>query len=320
VAPLPPFVPPQLATLVKEPPRGEGWIHEVKFDGYRILARLERGEVRLLSRRRNDWTSSFPAIVRAVAKLPAKQALIDGEVAVQTASGRTSFQALQNAFTGETPAGLGYFVFDLLHLDGEDLRGLPVEDRKPRLESLVSAVDPRLQFSGHFAGEGSGLLARAAEMSLEGIVSKRLGEPYRSGRTRAWLKTKCKRRGEFVVAGFTDPDGARGGIGALILGYYAGSTLVFAGKVGSGFTEKASADLQAVLGRAEIPECPFAVRPPTAWIPRGAHWTRPELVVDVEYTEWTNVGGLRHPSFKGLVAGRDPAEITSAPPRNPDDL
>jgi bifunctional non-homologous end joining protein LigD len=307
---LPPFVEPQLATLVESPPRGDRWIHEVKYDGYRILARLEGGEVRLFSRRRKDWTTSFPTIARAVAKLPVTTAFIDGEVAVQTASGRTNFQALQNAFGARAPAGLAYFGFDLLYLDGEDLRDLAVELRKERLQALLVKADRRLRFSAHHLGDGARLLESAARMELEGIVSKKLGDPYRSGRTTSWVKTKCKKRGAFVVCGFTRSETALGGLGALILGFHEGDTLVFAGKVGSGFSERVSADFLALLTRLEIPDCPFAKRPPAAWIGPDPRWTRRELVVDVEFTEWTDIGGLRHPSFKGLVPDTDPAQVT----------
>jgi bifunctional non-homologous end joining protein LigD len=308
---LPDFIPPQLATTVKEPPKGEGWLHEVKYDGYRILARLEEGRVRLFSRRRNDWTSSFPAVSRAVAALPARRAFLDGEVAVQTSSGRISFQALQNAFTGQTPAGLAYFVFDLLHLDGEDLRELPIEARKERLRALVAGADRRIHYSDHHVGEGDRLLASVRSLDLEGIISKRRGEPYRSGRTSTWLKVKCKKRCDFVVGGFTDPEGARNGIGAVIVGQYGEEGLLFAGKVGSGFSGKLAADLRRRLDRLEIPAHPFAVKPPVSWVGRNAHWARPELVVDVEFTEWTAEGGLRHPVFKGERRDRDPREVTA---------
>jgi bifunctional non-homologous end joining protein LigD len=312
-SPLPEWIPPQLATLTAAPPAGAGWLHEVKFDGYRILARLEGGKARLFSRRRNDWTASFAAVARAVEKLPVRQALLDGEVAVQTPSGRTSFQALQNAFTGQTPAGLAYFVFDLLHLDGEDLRPLPIEERKERLQALVAQAKAagRIHYSTHHVGEGARLLEGVRKLDLEGLVSKRCGEPYCSGRGGAWLKTKCKKRQEFVVGGFTDPEGGGAGIGALILGYYRGRELIFAGKVGSGFSERVSGQLRATLQASARVRWPFVARPPLEWIGREAHWVRPELVVEVEFTEWTSDGGLRHPSFKGLLKDRDPAEVTA---------
>ena len=297
--PLPDFVPPQLASLVTAPPKGDAWIHEVKFDGYRILARLEAGNVRLVSRRRNDWTASFPAVARAVAKLSARQAFIDGEIAVQGPSGRTDFQALQNAFTGQTPAGLAYFVFDLLHLDGEDLSQRPIEERKDRLRTLVAKSDARIHYSDHHVGQGDRLLAGVEQMELEGIISKKRGEPYRSGRNAFWVKTKCKKRQEFVVGGFTDSEGARSGLGALIVGSPSAEGLVFCGKVGSGFSERVAADLRQLLDRLEVTDCPFVARPPASWIGPHPRWARPELIVDVEFTEWTAEGGLRHPVFKG---------------------
>jgi len=301
---LPEFVQPQLATLVKEPPRGDGWIHEIKFDGYRIQARLERGAVRLFSRRRNDWTASFPAVTAAVARLPAREALLDGEVAVQDASGRVSFQLLQNAFAGQTPPGLAYFAFDLLYLDGADLRERPIEERKDRLRTLLAGADSRLHYSDHHVGDGERLLASVASMGLEGIVSKKRGEPYRAGRSASWRKTKCKQQGDFVVGGFTEPKGAPGGIGALIVGHRSDAGLIFCGKVGSGFTEKVSTELRALLLGLAIERWPFVERPPAAWIGGTPHWVRPTLEISVEFTEWTNEGGLRHPVFKGLARSK----------------
>lgn len=293
---------PQLATQVKAPPRGDGWIHEVKFDGYRIQARLQDGQVRLLSRRRNDWTATFPAIARAVATLPAREALLDGEVAVQDASGRVSFQLLQNAFNGNTPPGLGYFAFDLLYLDGQDLRELPIETRKERLRALVRGAHPRVHYSDHHVGEGDRLLESVKGMGLEGIVSKKRGEPYRSGRSAAWQKTKCKQHGDFLVGGFTDPrGGVAAGIGALIVGYRADAGLVFCGKVGSGFGERESGELRTRLLKMQVDTWPFVAQPPPAWIGGKPHWVRPTLEIHVEFTEWTHEGGLRHPVYKGLV-------------------
>lgn len=246
--PPPAFVEPQLAKLVKVAPEGDAWLHELKFDGYRILARLDRGEVTLWSRRGQDWTAQLPTVRAAIAALPAKTALIDGEVAVVMSDGRTSFQALQNAFSGTTPAGLTYFVFDLLHLDGEEVARRPLEERKARLRTLVDGADPLVRFSDHVDGQGGAFFARACAQGLEGIISKARGEPYRSGRHDGWVKTKCVQRQELVIGGFTEPgNGARDGLGALLVGHYRDGALVYAGKVGTGFTQRSARELRAKL-------------------------------------------------------------------------
>src|SRR6185436_14220514 len=196
--------------------------------------RLDEGSVKLLSRRGKDWTAQFPELVAAARKLQARQALVDGEAAIVLPSGKTDFQALQNFFGGDR-RGLAYFAFDLLHLDGEDLRARPVEERKERLQRLLRASGaPILRLSEHVVGNGPAFFAEAGRMGLEGIISKRAGEPYRAGRTTSWLKAKCIKEQELVIGGFTDPEGAREGIGALLLGVYQGERLAFAGKVGTG--------------------------------------------------------------------------------------
>ena len=300
-SPLPPFVEPQLATLVPKAPEGDDWIHELKFDGYRILARVDQGRVTLLSRRAKDWTPKFPGVRDGVARLPARTALIDGEVAVPLPDGRTSFQALQNAL-GRNGAGAVYYVFDLLHLDGRDLRGEPLEARKQALKDLLAGAPAGLPvfYSDHVVGHGNRFLAQARERGLEGIVSKKRRDPHRTGRSLGWLKAKCILRQEFVIGGFTEPEGSREALGAILIGYYDAGKLVFAGKVGTGFSQAVLRDLRRRLGRLAQAECPFAERPPAAFIGRTAHWTRPELVAEVAFIEWTHDGRLRHPSFQGL--------------------
>jgi len=211
----------QLATLVDHPPEGDEWLHEQKFDGYRILAVLEPGRVRLLSRRFKDWTAEFPTISHAVAELPARRAILDGEVAVLLPDGRTSFQGLQNAFGGQDP-NLVYFVFDLLAIQDESLVGLPLEQRKARLAALVQPQGGKpgaIRYSDHVIGHGGALFQLACARGLEGIVSKRRDQPYQPGRGLTWQKTKCQRRQELVIGGFTDPEGSRTGLGALVVGY-----------------------------------------------------------------------------------------------------
>jgi bifunctional non-homologous end joining protein LigD len=302
---LPEFVEPQLAKLVKEAPEGDAWLHELKFDGYRILARLDGGHVRLLSRRGHDWTAQFPAVTAAVARLKAKTALLDGEVAIVLPDGRTSFQALQNAF-GQRREDLTYFVFDLLHLDGEDVTPRPLEERKARLAELVarSKIDA-IKYSDHVEGRGGEFFRTACARGLDGIISKRRDLPYDPGRRGGWVKTKCVQRQELVVGGFTDPEGSRIGIGALLCGYFEGGRLVYAGKVGTGYTNKSAKELREKLEPHEIAKPAFA-DPPR--MPR-AHWVTPKLVAEVEFTEWTGDGKIRHPSFKGLRKDKRPADV-----------
>jgi len=301
-APLPRLFRAQLATLVKTPPAGDEWLHEMKFDGYRIGARLDAGDVRLLSRNGKDWTTNFPEVRNAVARLPARRAFLDGEVAVVLPDGRTSFQALQNAGDATRAGRLVYFVFDLLHLDGEDVAALPLEERKARLAEIVNAAKQAnlIRYSEHVTGGGAAFFEQACRHGLEGIISKRRALPYQPGRHAGWLKTKCVQRQELVIGGFTDPEGSRVGLGALLVGAHdADRRLVFAGKVGTGFTHKTALDLRRRLEAIERPMSPFTPRP-AGWLGRNAHWVDPRLVAEVAFTEWTDDGKIRHPSFQGL--------------------
>ena len=304
---------PQLATLVAEPPSGDEWFHEIKFDGYRIGARVRKDTVALYTRNGNDWTTAFPEIAEAVKRLGLDDALIDGEVSVVLADGRTSFQALQNSSRADRGT-LVYFVFDLLRLDGPRIAALPLEERKARLKKLVgSRKTGRIRFSEHVVGHGDAFFAQACRHGLEGIVSKSRDLPYRAGRHGGWLKTKCVQRQEFVIGGFTDPEGARAGLGALLIGYYEGDHLVFSGKVGTGFTYKVAMDLRARLDRLEQKTCPFTPPPPGA-LGRSAHWVKPQLVCEVVFTEWTSDGKIRHPSFQGLRADKKPKDVIREQP------
>ncbi len=317
-APLPAKIAAQLATLVDEPPKGAEWLHEMKFDGYRIFARLQDGRARLLSRNGKDWTAHFPTVAAAVEELPAKAALLDGEVAVVLPSGTTSFQALQNALAGpdQGPGQLAYFLFDLIHLEGLSLARVPLEERKTMLRDVLGTPGPGslLRYSDHVAGSGPEFFKQACALGVEGIVSKRRDAPYEPGRSRSWLKVKCLQRQEFVIGGYTDPEGSRVGLGALLLGVYdAEGNLEFAGKVGTGFTSKVLDDLRKKLTAREQPTSPFK----QARIPgiTRAHWVRPELVAEVAFTEWTSDGRLRHPSFQGLREDKNPKDVTHERPR-----
>jgi bifunctional non-homologous end joining protein LigD len=298
----------QLALLVDEAPAGDDWLHEQKFDGYRILAEMDGRKLRLLSRRFNDWTAQFPTVVDAVAALPVKSVLLDGEVCVVMPDGRTSFQALQNAF-GQRNANIVYFVFDVLAIDGEDLTKLPLEERKKRLAKLVGKKQGVIRYSDHVVGNGEAFFKLACKKGLEGIVSKKRNAPYAPGRGKSWLKTKCLMRQEFVIGGYTDPEGSRTHIGALLVGYYEGGKLVYGGKVGTGFRMKDLVELKSAMAPLEIAKSPFAPEPPRAWTGPNRHWVSPMLVAEVVFSEWTNDGRLRHPSFQGLRADKLPAEI-----------
>jgi bifunctional non-homologous end joining protein LigD len=313
---LPRFVAPQLATLVAAPPDGDAWLHEMKFDGYRILCRIDKGRATLWSRNGLDWTARFPAIAEAAARLPARQALLDGEVAVLLPNGTTSFQALQNALPSGGQGQLVYFLFDLLHLDGQDLTGAALEARKRALETLVGTDRASaVRYSTHVVGQGERFFRKACRLSLEGIVSKRRDARYEPGRGRSWLKVKCVQEQELVVGGFTEPKGARTGIGALLLGVHDGKDgLAYAGKVGTGFTGAAARRLRERLDRLRVSGSPFRDHPPGA---SEARWVKPELVAEVAFTEWTADGRLRHPSFKGLREDKAAADVVRERPAAP---
>jgi bifunctional non-homologous end joining protein LigD len=314
-AALPTRVAAQLATLVDEAPPGEQWLHEMKFDGYRILARVEDGRARLLSRNGKDWTAQFPAVAEAVEGLPVRTALLDGEVAIVLPDGTTSFQALQNALAGPAEGRLAYFLFDLVHLEGVSLAAARLEDRKALLREVLGtpAAGSPLRYSDHVVGSGQEFHRKACALGVEGIVSKLREAHYEPTRSRSWLKVKCLRRQEFVIGGYTDPEGSRVGLGALLVGVHdPEGRLQFAGKVGTGFSDKVLQDLRRRLTALAQPESPFK----EARIPgvTRAHWVRPDLVGEVQFTEWTSDGRLRHPSFQGLRADKDPREVVREVP------
>ena len=313
----PAWVAPQLATLVSGPPPGDDWVHEIKLDGYRILLRVERGRVKLLTRNRQDWTARFPAVAEAAAALSVKAALLDGEIVALDRAGVSSFQALQQADQLETGRTLVYVAFDLLFLDGSDLRPLPLVDRKARLARLLKGRRGRLRYSEHFDLPGRRVFDRACGLGLEGIIAKQKNAPYTSGRGQAWLKVKCVARQELVIGGYTDPDGARAEFGSLLLGVHdRDGGLVYAGRVGTGFDHATLKDLGARLRKLERRASPFSAdgpRPPG----RGAHWVKPELVAEVAFTEWTRDGLLRHPAFQGLREDKPAAQIVRETSRAP---
>jgi bifunctional non-homologous end joining protein LigD len=309
----PRYVAPELATLVDSVPEGAQWLHETKFDGYRILGLVEDGKARLLSRNGKDWTARLPGVKEGLEALGVSRALVDGEAAALLPDGRTRFQALQNRLSADEPVELVYFAFDLLHLEGYDLRGAPLEARKALLERLVGRdAGGVVRYSAHVGGQGAAFFRVACERGLEGIVCKRRDAPYRSGRGRDWLKVKCQLEQEVVIGGMTAPAGSRVGLGALLVGVHdEGGRLRYAGKVGTGFTDASLRELEARLREREAPASPFAERVPGA---SSVTWTRPELVAEVSFTEWTNDGRMRHPSFRGLREDKDPREVVREVP------
>ena len=309
--PLPADPRPQLTTLVAQPPRGDGWLHEIKYDGYRILARLEHGRARLLSRNGKDWTARFEAIATALRELEVDDALLDGEVVVLDEKGVSSFQQLQNFTRQGKQAELCYYVFDLLHLNGYDLRRAGQLERKELVRRLLvrAGRKGRVRFSDHVRGGGDEVLDNACRLGLEGIISKKADAPYAERRTRSWVKLKCGRRQEFVIAGYTDPGGSRAGFGALVLGYYdEGGRLIYCGRVGTGFSDRVLKRMHEDLRRRERRQSPFD-RGPKGADARGVHYVAPELVAEVAFTEWTDEGILRHPSFQGLREDKQPKDV-----------
>ena len=306
---IPPTLSPMLATLVSSAPAGDDWIHEVKFDGYRMVCRIDHGAVHVYSRNGKEWTAALSSIVASLQQLDVDQAWLDGEIAVADANGVTSFQQLQNALSNPRARNITYFVFDLLYQDGYDLRGVALTERKQLLRGLIGTAHSVLRYSVDVRGSGAEFFAQACALKLEGAISKRADSVYREGvRTRDWLKVKCGRRQEMVIGGFTDPQGSRSGFGALLLGIYDAGTLRYAGKVGTGFDDKTLNKLRPILGKLEQKEAPF-VNPPRGFEAKGAHWVKPQLVAEIAFTEWSDDGALRHPSFQGLREDKKASEV-----------
>jgi len=302
---------PQLATAADTAPAGDGWLHEIKYDGYRLLCRIEGGRARLISRNGKDWSERFPSVVRAAESLPARDAVLDGEVAVVRPDGRTSFQDLQNALSGETRGGsLRFFLFDLLFLDGANWMDVPLERRKERLAALLDGSSPEtLQYSDHVVGNGPAFHRQACGYRLEGILSKRRDAPYRPGRSRDWLKVKCVRQDEFVVGGWTEPGGSRQGLGALLVGGHdADGVLRFAGRVGTGFSDSQLISLRKRLDALARATPPFAGAP-SGRAAADMHWVEPEIVIQAGYVDWTFDRLLRHPRFIGFRSDVEPRDV-----------
>jgi bifunctional non-homologous end joining protein LigD len=299
---------PQLATLVDEVPAGDGWVYELKFDGYRIVTRVEDDDVRLFTRNGNNWTGKMKSLAEEIRGLGLGSAWLDGEVVVMNDNGVPEFQLLQNAFDSSRTKDIVYFVFDLPHFGGYDLTRVPLVERRALLKQILEKnASPRIRFSESFDVDPKELLDNACKRGLEGLIGKRADAPYASTRSSSWVKLKCTRRQEFVIAGFTDPKGSRVGFGSLLLGIHDGEgRLRYAGNVGTGFDDANLRELYAKLKSIETEKMPFAERPKGV----KGHWVKPKLVAEVAFTEWTGDGRIRHPVFHGLRSDKDPQAIT----------
>jgi bifunctional non-homologous end joining protein LigD len=310
----------QLATLVDQAPAGGKWVHEIKFDGYRLLGFVAGGESRLRTRNGKDWTESFPAIAAALKKLKVDDAVLDMEAVILDDEGKSGFQALQAALgEGGRPERIIAYVFDLLHLDSESLTELPLTERKKKLEALLRKSRPggSLRYSEHVAVEGGEIHAQACAKGLEGIISKLASGPYVAGRQKSWLKVKCALRQEFIIVGYSGAKSGDRALGALYLGYRKDGALRYAGKVGTGFSMKSARDL--VDRFDQIPAAkPVLTRAETKGLGAGewsaVRWLQPVMLCEVAFTEWTEDGRIRHPSFQGLREDKDASEVKQEKP------
>lgn len=309
-AAMPGFLPPMLASLVRATPGDDRWLHEIKFDGYRIQAHIREGRVHLFTRSGRDWTERFGApLAHALSALPAKQAILDGEVVVDVAGRSSDFSALQADLAEGRTDRMLYYAFDLLHLDGRDLTALPLVERKRLLASLTAGVSDPVRLSEHLDDRGEIVLRHACRMGLEGIVSKLRDSPYRSGRGSSWVKSKCSARQEFVIGGFVASSASARAVRSLVLGVFAGDKLRPVGRVGTGFSASTAESLMTRLAAIETDSSPFDP-PLTGPDRRGVRYVRPELVAEVEFRAWTGEGNLRHAAFRGLREDKDPREVT----------
>jgi bifunctional non-homologous end joining protein LigD len=311
---------PQLATLMDTPPEGE-WLYEIKFDGYRIMTRILDGEVRMITRNGHDWTERLPLQAKAISELNLGDGWLDGEMVVLNDAGLPDFQALQNAFDIGRSKDIVYYLFDVPFLNGEDLREKPVEDRRAALKKLLGKQKKGLlRFSDAFSASHRDIIESACLLSLEGVIGKRAGSVYQARRSPDWIKLKCKLRQEFVIVGFTKPQGSRSGFGALLLAVNEeGAGLVYAGRVGTGFNQKTLAELFEKMQPLEQDASPLGKKLTSAQ-GRGVHWIKPTLVGEVEFGEWTREGIIRHSAFIALRSDKPASEVVHEYPKTPKDI
>jgi bifunctional non-homologous end joining protein LigD len=314
---LPDFVEPMKAQLVDATRPGD-WIYEIKFDGYRALALRGGNETRILSRNQKDLGKKFPEITSSIAALDVQDAIIDGEIVALDDRGRPSFQLLQGYDMGMVRPPIAFYAFDLLRLNGKDLRDLPIEERKAKLVTLLKAPLPAIRYSASFTENIDKLLSRVRELSLEGLIGKRAGSKYDSKRSGAWIKIKLYQQSSFVIGGYTMPAGVRKHMGALLVGVYENGKLKFAGRVGTGFSEKFLQVLSIELSKIAAKACPFYNLPATG---RGLDpgltavemkrcvWVKPVVVCQVKFAEWTRDDRLRQPVFVGIRGDKNPNEV-----------
>lgn len=310
-AKLPAQLKPELATLVDSAPEGQ-WSYEIKFDGYRIMARIDHDQVQLFTRNGHDWTHKLPQQAEALAALGLESAWLDGEMVVANEHGVPDFQALQNAFEAGRSGNILYYLFDLPYLNGVDLREVPVEERRAALATILGAQkNPLLRYSEAFDETPDALLNSACQMQMEGLIGKRLGSPYVSRRSGDWIKLKCKHRQEFVVVGYTDPKGSRSAFGALLLGLHDRDSgeLRYAGKVGTGFNEATLKSILAQLKPLQVKKA-AVVNPPSGFEAKGVHWLKPKLLAEIAFAEMTKDGSVRHAVFHGLRDDKPAKDIT----------
>ena len=312
-SPLPRWIPPQLTQLSETAPSGPQWLHEIKLDGFRMAARIDRGKAQLLTRTGLDWTNKYPSVITALKQLRAKTAYLDGELCGVGDDGLPSFSQTQAGSDGERGVRLVYYAFDLLHLDGRDSAALPLVERKRLLEPPIAGI-PGLQFNAHETGDGEVVRKHACKLGFEGVVSKTIDAPYAPGNRGLWRKSKCLNRQEFVVVGWTDPEGSRPYLGALLLGYYTDDgRLIYAGRVGTGMPGKVLADLRRRLEPLGRTGSPLGVPPPrktrfgSQLVLSQVHWVEPRLVAEITYLTWTADGLLRQTVYVGLRSDK-PAE------------
>ncbi|MBA4142114.1 MAG: DNA ligase D [Nitrosospira sp.] len=313
-AKLPLVLRPQLATLVDGPPNDSGeWIYEIKFDGYRMLTRIDGGTVRLFTRNENDWSHKLPDLVKSMRHMKLKSGWIDGEIVVLNEKGIPDFQALQNAFDNAATQNIVYYLFDIPFRDGYDLRSVPLIERRESLKTCFKGDPPeQIRFSEIFDVPPDDIIASACRLGLEGVIGKRKTSTYVSRRSSDWIKLKCKQRQEFIIGGYTDPQGSRTGIGSLLLGFYdEGKNLRYAGNVGTGFSDKTLRILKTKLDGIGVRHCPFME---TNGIGKKSHWVSPTLVAEVSFGEWTRDGHIRHSVFHGLRSDKKAESIVREKP------